>query len=178
MLNRSDRIARYPKRTSPNSRTDRRMLLAAIAEARHALARQGRAFPFARIRVFFCLGILALALPQMAQAQHCGRIAYVPSMDGDSLSWELGGADQAPSVGDSSRIRKTGCEGPLCRSQTPQPFSPGSVADTPAIPFPWKCTAWTLSASGSDPFVRAVLNDSLDFDSPCFEPIPEPPRFV
>ncbi|MBI1325068.1 hypothetical protein GC170_18035 [bacterium] len=153
------------------------MLLAGIAKARHALARLGRSIRFASIRVIGLLFFVSLAFPQWAQAQHCGRIAYVPSMDGDSLSWERGSADQSPAAGESSRIRKSGCEGPLCRSQTPQPFSPGSVAGTPTIPFPWKCTAWALPASGSDPFVRAVLTDSLDFDSPCFEPIPEPPRF-
>lgn len=154
------------------------MLLAATAEARHALARLGQAIPFARIRFFVWLGFFSLALPQMAQAQHCGRIAYVPSMAGDSLSWERGEADQASMAGGMSRIRKTGCEGPLCRSQTPQPLTPGSVADTPAIPFPWKCTALIMPLCDPDPIARAVLNDSHYFESPCYEPIPEPPRFA
>lgn len=152
------------------------MLLAVTAEVRHALARPGQAIPFARFRMIGLLGFLVLALPQMAQAQHCGRISYVPSMSGESLSWERGEADPASVPVESSRIRKAGCEGPLCRSQTPQPFSPGSVADTPAIPFPWKCTALALVPKNPDPVARAVLIDSPYFESPFIEPFPEPPR--
>gem|GEM_PF-6523997 len=153
------------------------MLMAAIAEVRFALALSRRWLPFAQLRLMAFLGLALLALPQMAQAQHCGRIGYVVSTEGDSLSWERGdaGFGQIPPI-ETSRIRKTGCEGPLCRSRLPQPFAPGSSADSAAMPLPWKCTASFATTPDPDTGTRAHVAAVLIFEIPFIEPSPEPPR--
>lgn len=155
------------------------MLMAAIAEVRFALAPSRRWLPFAQLRHVALIGLALLALPQLAQAQHCGRIGYVLSTDSDSLSWERGDAGFGQlSASETSRIRKTGCEGPLCRSRLPQPLAPGSFADSPAMPFPWKCTASFAATPDPDTGTRAHVAADLIFEIPFIEPFPEPPRIV
>ncbi len=153
------------------------MFMAAIAEVRYALAPSRRKLPFAQLRLIVLLGLAILALPQFVRAQHCGRIGYVVSAESESLSWEQGDAGFGQlSASETSRIRNTGCEGPLCRSRTPQPFAPGNHADAAAMPFPWKCTALTSLYPDLDPVAGANAYLSSFFENPFIEPSPEPPR--
>lgn len=155
------------------------MLQAAFAELRNAFARIGRAVPFAQLRLVGLLGLILIAVPQMALGQHCGRIGYVVSTDSETLSWERAdaGLGTVP-AGELFRIRETGCDGPLCRSQSPVPFVPGSHANAAAAPLPWKCTALCSVARQPDPVARVDAATQRFFEIPFIEPLAEPPRSV
>lgn len=153
------------------------MLLAIIAEARHSMARLGRALPFARSRSLFLLGFLVWIAPQMAQAQHCGRIGYVLSLETESLSWERNTeTDDSALSREAARIRKTGCEGPLCRSRTPQPLTPDRGSDSISIPLPWTCTGLASASLSPNSICRVGFDPFRYLDDPIIEPLAKPPR--
>jgi hypothetical protein len=177
ILSRPSRFQRI--QSSNRSGRSSRMLQAANAEARHTLAPTGLERPFARFRVFIFALFVALTGPQLAQAQHCGRIGTVLRVEQDSLSWEReGSAGSLHGSADSARIRTTECEGPLCRSQTPQPFSSGRGVDSASPPLPWKCTALPLVATSPNSIDQAMTEPFLFVSEPNDQPLPKPPRFV
>ncbi len=107
-----------------------------------------------------------------AKAQHCGRIDMTTVWSDSRPSWERDDARVDP----SGRIRTTECEGPLCRSRTPQPFAdPGSSVGA-IVPLPWNSTSVVFAVSQDRLAGSISPESSIPFPSPCFDPLFEPPR--
>lgn len=137
-----------------------------------ALRRTGRSFV---LRVLVPCFFVFFGTTKSVDAQHCGRVAETAIWMGSQLSWER--EDSQPGF-DSGRIRTAGCEGPMCRSRTPVPFSEPTSLSGAIFPLPWNCTSLkfvplTVALSGRiSPFVVMSISD------PFSEPLFEPPRFV
>ncbi len=136
-----------------------------------ALRRTGRAFV---LRFLFSSFVLTIGATKSVDAQHCGRVAQTAVWMDSRLSWER---ENSPSAFDSGRIRTSGCEGPMCRSRTPEPFSEPTSHSGAIVPLPWNCTSFKFVPV---PFVLSgrILPDVISSKpDPFFEPLFEPPRF-
>jgi len=78
-------------------------------------------------------------------AQHCGQFSTVLVWETSQVSWEF---DDLASMTDKAtgqgRIRNSDCDGPLCRSQLPDPLQSGNSLPV-SFAFPWRCTGLFLS---------------------------------
>ena len=136
-----------------------------------ALKRSGRAFV---LRFLFISFVLTFGATKSVVAQHCGRVAQTAVWMDSQLSWER---ENSPSAFDSGRIRTSGCEGPMCRSRTPEPFAEPASQSGAIVPLPWNCTSFKFVPV---PFVLSgrILPDVISSKpGPFAEPLFEPPRF-
>jgi hypothetical protein len=123
------------------------------------------------------INVFLMAFGSEAQAQHCGRVNYVPAWDNERLSWESAAEvlrkDRPDGAG---RIRTAACEGPLCRSRVPEPFAAPSTGGHVAAPLPWVCTAVVLPSRGNGPNDTLILVSAVPSANPSYDPLFEPPR--
>lgn len=127
----------------------------------------------ARSLALLMLAWFAMANESRVMAQHCGRIAEFAVQEGHRMSWESPDALGPASAG---RLRGTACEGPLCRSRTPQPFSQATSVSGGAVPLPWKCTSGLVAVGADMPIGRILPEPFRRSPNPCFDPLFEPPR--
>lgn len=113
------------------------------------------------------------------KAQHCGRVGYLPEWNQSQMVWET--QDQAVSErfdSNTNRIRGTQCEGPLCRSQQPEPFSSTGTTALYWGVLPWRCNGHMLDL----PDVESVFTDLAEkhdvIANPLLDSLFKPPRFV
>lgn len=124
------------------------------------------------VRTLLTSFVLTFGATKSVNAQHCGRVAQAAVWMDSQLSWE-----REQSQFESARIRTSGCEGPMCRSRTPEPFSEPTSSSGAVVPLPWNCTSLKY-VQEPVPFAGRILPD-FDFSKsdPFAEPLFEPPRF-
>ncbi len=121
----------------------------------------------------------ALGMSSKVEAQHCGRIGYMPEWNQSLMSWEGTGSVSAVSTTDDLwRLKGQSCDGPLCRSQAPVPLAPHDPGSGLDSLLPWRCTAF-LAACPMDPFIgRLLMGQELAPLGPALDRLFKPPRSI
>lgn len=120
-----------------------------------------------------------LGMSSQVEAQHCGRIGYMPEWNQSLMSWE--GTGSVSAVGttvDLWRLKGQSCDGPLCRSQVPVPLAPHDSGSGLDSLLPWRCTAF-VAACQMDPFIgRLLMGQELAPLDPALDRLFKPPRSI
>jgi len=125
----------------------------------------------------FCL--VSFGFSNVSQAQHCGRVGYMPEWNQSLMSWE--GTGTVAPVGPTSdawRLKGVACEGPLCRSQSPVPFSQHESSQFPVSPMPWVCTALATNGDDDQNLLWVLTTQESTPLNPVLDSLFKPPRSV
>ena len=121
---------------------------------------------------FLMAGLVLVVGPsKSAKAQHCGRIVLEAARAHAQMAWD------EPEQGDELwRIRTAACDGPLCKSSTPEPFTGLASHSGAVVPLPWKCTSALFALRLADFSARIVPDKSNTIIALYLDPLFEPPR--
>lgn len=133
-----------------------------------ARGRFGRTFV---LRSLLPLFILTIGATKSVHGQHCGRVAQTAIWMDSQLSWE-----RESSQFESGRIRTSGCEGPMCRSRTPEPYAAPTSFTGAVVPLPWNSTSLRFVQAPVALSGRILPDFEFPNRDPYSEPLIEPPR--
>ena len=123
--------------------------------------------------------LVSFGFSNASQAQHCGRVGYMPEWNQSLMSWE--GTGTVAPVGPTSdawRLKGVACEGPLCRSQSPVPFSQHESSQFTVSPMPWVCTALATNGDDDQNLLWVLASQESTPLNPVLDSLFKPPRSV
>lgn len=134
---------------------------------------------WSRLMSLLVVCVVSLGFSSVSQAQHCGRVGYMPEWNQSLMSWEGTGtvAPVGPTT-DAWRLKGVACEGPLCRSQSPVPFSQHESSQFPVSPMPWVCTALATNSEDDQTSLWVLTTREIAPENPLLETLFKPPRSV
>lgn len=134
---------------------------------------------WSRVMSLVVVCLISLGFSNASHAQHCGRVGYMPEWNQSLMSWE--GTGTVAPVGPTSdawRLKGVACEGPLCRSQSPVPFSQNESSQFPVSPLPWVCTAFASHGDDDRAGLWVLTSQDVAPLNPVLETLFKPPRSV